>query len=248
MSAEPQAAALNGVVQTPADERLRELGETVRSEHALMVGAVNEAVTHAVALGEALLEAKTLVPTGSFTAWLMENGPDGKGLSSCEVYMRLAANKEHIDPTLSINANRDLVRGLARRSSAVPRISEDAKAEALRLYATGKFSPAEIARTVGTTRDTVRYWAEPNFAENKLRATKEYHRRQRAERRIEREQQPLPDRPLRYGEPGRAAVGRAVRELAKAEGRDATCDALLTLAAICTAWAERLSPPERAAA
>lgn len=48
-------------------------------------------------------------------------------------------------------------------------------------------------------------------------------------------------RARRFGEPGRAAVGRAVRVLAHTEGRAATRTALLDLAGACRAWAHLLT-------
>lgn len=45
-------------------------------------------------------------------------------------------------------------------------------------------------------------------------------------------------------ESGRAVVGRMVRRLAQTEGRAATVEALLNLAAACRAWARQLAESE----
>jgi hypothetical protein len=52
----------------------------------------------------------------------------------------------------------------------------------------------------------------------------------------------MPDeREQRYGDPSREAVGRAVRAVATARGKDDTREALLDLAAVCIAWARSLT-------
>jgi hypothetical protein len=234
-----------GVVETPAETRLRDLAETIRREHELLVAATRAMVLHAVAVGDALLEAKRLVPAGEWTVWIEANMPYERRRSMCQNYMRLAALKDHIDPDLSITSNLQLVRGLEKRSSATPRVPEEVKREALRLHATGEFTNAAIARMVGTTKESVRCWTDPEYAHRKSQQLAARRRAQRAERRPELvAAEESGDRRFRYGEPGRAAIGRAVRRLAEVQGKVATREALLDLAAISEAWAARLDSSE----
>lgn len=235
---------VHGVVETPAEARLGDLAETIGHEYERMVEAGKAMVTHAIAIGDALLEAKTLVAPGAWCEWLDRTMPNGRRNSACRNYMRLAALKEYVDPELPIRTNLQLVTGLEKRSSATPRLPAEVKEEALRLHATGEFTNAAIARMVGTTNDTIRAWADPEYAAEKARRS---NARRKAKREAERpelvEAAHKNERAFRYGEPGRAAVGRAVRRLAQVQGKAATHEALRDLAAISTAWADRLEGP-----
>lgn len=74
---------VHGEVVTPGDERLRELAEIFNREHEAMVGAVRVAIDHAVRAGEALIEAKQLVPPGQWGKWLDAVTPNDKRRSAC---------------------------------------------------------------------------------------------------------------------------------------------------------------------
>lgn len=235
---------LQGVVETPEEARLRALGETIEREHAAVVSAAESMLSHAIACGEALLAAKEIVPAGEFGAWLDRQMPMGLRKSMCRHYMRLAALKEHVDHELSITSNIKLLRGMDPISAGTPRVDAEVKEEALRLHATGQFNRAEIARMVGVHKHTIYAWTDPGFAEHKNAMSKKWHREKREAERLERVPELATNTELqrawRYGEPNRAAIGRAVRRLAQATGKNATVEALLDLAAICSAWANRL--------
>lgn len=211
---------------------------TIHREHELAWNAGVAMLQHALAAGEALLEAKEIVPAGEWKAWLAANAPGDRGLWTCSAYMRLAYLREHVDPNLSFTANLQLLQGMEGRSTGIAKVPDDAKAEGLRLHATGEFSLNEIARTIGVTRSTVRCWVDPEWAKAKER------RRNRGSRlRVapEFDLGERDERAFKHGEPGRAALGRAVRRLAQATGRGSTVDALLDIAAIATAWSQRLA-------
>jgi transposase-like protein len=165
-------------------------------------------VEHAIACGEALLEAKAIIPGGQWQAWMEENLPHGVRRSMCRNYMRLAFLKEHVDPELPIRTNLQLVTGLEKRASGTPRVPEETKREALRLHATGTFTNAEIARTVGVTKDTIRAWTDPDWAKRKQDQSNQ--RRQQRTVALRAEQPPTPeeDPAYTYGEPGRAEKAR----------------------------------------
>lgn len=218
------------------ESRLSDLSATIHREHDLARGANGDMLRHAIAAGEALIEAKRLVPSGEWIAWIVENAPAGKGYWCCQSYMRLATLKDQVDPGLSIGANLRLLTGVDGASPGRPKVEEDVKAEALRLYGEGNLSHYEIARRVGVSRSTVRCWINPDWAREKEQRRNRPHR---APLRVaEPGEKDL--RAFRYGEPGRTALGRAVRQLALAAGKDAVHEALLDLAAIANAWAERL--------
>jgi transposase-like protein len=178
--------------------------------------------------------------------WLAETLPDGKRASACRNYMRLAHHREYVDPTLSLTSNLLLVCGLEKREIGTPRHSPETKARVLAVAGEGH-TMAEIARRTGVTKSTVHAWLDPAWAADKTARAREQQRDRRAQARggePESEELAEPDpRSRRYGEPGRAAIGRAVRRLAQVQGKDATREALLDLAAICRAWAERLGAP-----
>lgn len=248
--------ALTGVVVN-TDEQLRVLAATFNREHDLAVEASEAVVFHAVRAGEALLAAKALVPPGKWSDWLQTNLPGGKRLSMCRNYMRLAALKQHVDPELSITSNLQMLTGLKGLNLGTQRVPEDVKQEAIRLHNTGEFTRAEIARRLDTTKDSVRAWIDPEYAQRRNRRNAE------ARRRIldghaslrgtqERDVEPVPlqavPRGHQFGEPSRAAVGAAVRRLAQAQGREKTRRALIDLSAVALAWAALLADSDEEAA
>lgn len=240
---------VRGVIETPIERELLDLAETIRREHDAVVEAAGSMVRHALAAGEALLATKVLVAPGRWGQWVEENLPHGLRKSMCRHYMRLAALREHVDPDLSIAANVKLLRGMEPVSKGTPRVEAERKAEALRLHDTGQFTRAEIARRVGVSKDTMRAWIDPEFAQRKADASNESRKRHREAMLLEAHPEIAYDeearRAFRYGEPGRAAIGRAVRRLAQSTGEVGTREALLDLAAISKAWAARLDGSKR---
>ncbi len=106
------------------------------------------------------------------------------------------------------------------------------------------FNNKQVGEMVGVTDDTVHSWVDPAWARANQARSRALAKRRRLERQAAERAaagDPEPDqRAMRYGEPGRAAVGKAVRRLAQVQGKAATREALLDLAAISEAWAARL--------
>jgi hypothetical protein len=229
------------------DDRLAVLVDTIREQADRIEAAAKVLVEHAIALGEALLEAQQLVPAGDWNRWVRINVPFGRNRTMCRNYMRLAALKEHVDSELTIAANLKQITGLQRKCASVPRKPAEVKAEAIRLYTTGQFSYSQVAAMVGTTSKSVHSWVDPEYAEQVRRNVQrnEANRRERLRALPGGEQG---DRAHRYGEPGRAALNRAFRKLSKAATSPYMIEALLDIEAIASAWRERLDHPEAGAA
>jgi hypothetical protein len=229
--------------------RLDELAETVRRECALADQAGKAVVLHAIAAGEALIEAQRLVPAGEWAAWVQANAPDGRGYWSCQSYMRLAALRQYVDPELTITANLRLLTGVpGRAGGSRPRVSPEVKETALAMHA-ASIGRSEIAHALGVHVSTVRAWTDPEWARRKEQARPS--RSRVAEYRPPLQSATTEDRDprvFRYGEPGRTAMGKAIRQLAMAKGAEDVGEALRDIAAIATAWADRVQPRyERAA-
>ena len=73
----------------PAD-----LAQAIEREHYAAIGAVKDALGHAIRCGELLTEAKTAVARGEWLPWIEANLPFGD--RQARKYMRLAANSEQI--------------------------------------------------------------------------------------------------------------------------------------------------------
>jgi hypothetical protein len=237
------------------DERLSSLVAVIAEHHERAMEAGRALLEHAIACGDALLEAKALVPPGEWTQWVETNLPDGVRLTMTRNYMRLAALKERVDPDLSVAGNIRLLAGVEGVAKGTPRIAEDIKDEARRMKDEG-VPIAEIARRLDTTKHSVRAWTIPGEAEKFSENSKRSHERSAERRRVavphkvprdqmlddaEAHERSRAERASRYGEPGRAAVGQAVHRLAAVKGRAATREALLDLSAIAESWAGRLA-------
>ncbi|MGH7134212.1 MAG: hypothetical protein ACREHD_00645, partial [Pirellulales bacterium] len=55
------------------DHDLARLADCANEAHSKVVGAMQQAVLHALEAGQALLEAKRLCRKGAWTAWLTDN-------------------------------------------------------------------------------------------------------------------------------------------------------------------------------
>jgi transposase-like protein len=225
-------------------DRLTELAETIRRESSLAAQAADEFLQHALAVGDALIEAKTLVPSGEWTRWMLETSPTGRQPSALHNYMRLAHYRDEIDPSLSVSSNIRLLAGLPGRRGGRDHYSEEMKAEALERL---KSEPITVvSKDMGITAMTLRAWRDPEYAAGvNDRAT--VNRRQQAARRapaVVPAAAPLTlsERARKFGPAGRVALTRAVRGVAAVETRHQTREALLDLIAVAQAWVDKLEP------
>ena len=75
-------------------KRLDKLAVEINREHSKVEKYMSQAVTHAIAAGERLIEAKSLVKHGEWLPWLKSNF--GGSESIAQFYMQLARNPEHV--------------------------------------------------------------------------------------------------------------------------------------------------------
>lgn len=229
------------------EERLTGLVATIRERYDALVAAEASAVPHAVAIGEALIEARVCVAPGHWTRWIAENIPNGLRGSMCRNYVRLANHRDHLDYTLSIRANLNLIAGMPARYKGTPKYPAHVKEEARRLRREG-VKVKDIAARLGTSTEAIVRWTNEAYAERDRQRKAEWGRENWQPSERERREEVIRDRAFRYGEPGRAAVGQAVRRLAQAHGHAPLIEALRDLGAICEAWAGRLDSDEVRAA
>lgn len=76
------------------EERINELGIKVHKSHVAVLNSGRDMVEHALETGAALLEARTVVPRGEWTAWLRNNAK--VSVSTAYNYERLALNADKL--------------------------------------------------------------------------------------------------------------------------------------------------------
>lgn len=220
----------------PTDAKLAQLVAVIDHHYRLAVISRQSMIEHAIACGEALIEAKNLVPPGQWSRWLEDNLPDEVRRSMSRNYMRLAYLKEHVDSEASITTNLQAVRGLPHRSAASPRKPPELKEEALQRRAGGEAIKA-IARDLEVNPDTVRAWVDPNWKDLKNERMRRIRRKRPASTVVVQNQVA---RAYKYGTPGRAATVRAVKRLAQVQSPKQVREALRDLIAVCEAWLDQL--------
>jgi hypothetical protein len=77
------------------EEELTRLADRIRDEHKAMRTAMCHAVAHAIRAGEALIQAKAAVPSGSWHRWLKEHCELSK--RTALRYIQLAQHREEIE-------------------------------------------------------------------------------------------------------------------------------------------------------
>jgi len=75
--------------------RLPVLAASIKTEHDECLAAMRQSLSHALAAGDMLMEAKSLVEHGEWLPWLAENCPIPK--RTAQLYMRLAKHRELIE-------------------------------------------------------------------------------------------------------------------------------------------------------
>lgn len=164
---------------------LDELVGTIKREHELVLTACEDALSHALKAGAALLAARNQVPFGEWNDWLVENIPGSRGAASN--YMRLAY---YHDRVVAENAA-SIAEGLRLLSGApyIPPAGVDKRRqEAVRLDAQG-IPKTQIAELMSVDVTTVHRLLKPGYEERQRRRGREYARRRAAERKaLERQE------------------------------------------------------------
>src|SRR6266849_265246 len=96
--------------ESPVLSRLADLAERIKVEHNAYVAAVKKSAEHAMAAGDALIEAKAQLKHGEWLPWL--KGHCEISERTAQVYMRLARNRSEIE------ANPQRVADLSLRGAA----------------------------------------------------------------------------------------------------------------------------------
>lgn len=167
---------------------LTQLTYTARSEHHLATVSAVDALVHALACGEALLEIQKQVPSHEWEKWLKANIPE-IGLSTSTRWMRVATYREQIThdggPKSIDAAVKYLRENNLRRTAAIKgarrKYSSLDRAEAERLQSMG-LSYNQIAEAVGCSRKTVTFWLDDEAYDNQKRATKAWAEQKRKDR------------------------------------------------------------------
>lgn len=76
--------------------RLPVLAADIRREHAAVGEAAARGVQHALAAGDALIEARASIAHGAWSTWLAANVP-GLSARTAQLYMQLARNRDRLD-------------------------------------------------------------------------------------------------------------------------------------------------------
>lgn len=228
------------VLAAPQTDQLRAIADRANAEHAEALAAVRSALIHAINCGDALLEARPLVPEGRWMDWLRDNF-DGSQ-ASAQQYMRLAFYKEHIlgaGEALQIKSAYTYLRGLpaidgrARRGRRPPP-PEEQVSEARRLREAGMTYDA-IGEVLAMSGKTIRIWLNPQAGKTQNQAKRREYARRKAARLALQEK----ERAALVKKSGGAvaesysllrrtaqALDRAAQEAAAREDRAAIVDAL----------------------
>lgn len=163
---------------------LVELAETARREDDLALGAARDAVAHAIAAGQALLDARDQLSHGDWHKWLGENWD--RSLNRAQSYMRVARHRALVeaDQPPTIRAAMQMLVGTTDN-----RIDPLMKAEAQRLRDAGR-TWDEIASELGRSVSAIRRYIDPRAAGHAARsAAKRSKAAQREARQEERSAQ-----------------------------------------------------------
>lgn len=166
---------------------LAELARRAASSHEAAGLALNESIDHAIRCGEALLTAHAMIkklPTVQWGVWLRENV--GVSDRTAYGYMRLSVHRdalpaEALAPFIDARGRRrpaSIARAVRAAATLPPvadhvahfRLSDETRAEILRLHAEGGLSYAEIARRVDVNHVTVARIVDPELAQRERAA------------------------------------------------------------------------------
>jgi hypothetical protein len=137
-------------------DRLGELAAQVRVEHRAVLADARSMLLHAVAAGEALLEAKALIGHGSWLNWLSGVGLEPR---TAQRYMRIARNTSAVSYLPNDASMRDALDALSR-----PRPRPSTRQERL-LELSRRFSQIQIMGAYELESPTRRYFQRQHYAE-----------------------------------------------------------------------------------
>lgn len=171
------------LVHDPNSKKLRALAEYANAQHAAAFEAGRQAIEHAINVGTAMIEARSLVQKGHWHDWMEQNVE--MNVSMVYNYIRIAEYADEVRaadvPTL--RAARQMLVGKKSKES---QRRDLVKLDAVRLYKQGGRSQAEVAEIFGVCQTTLWRWINPQKAEKYDRRKR---RRTMAERRALKRQE-----------------------------------------------------------
>lgn len=139
---------------------LDELAATANREHELFEGALEHALVHALAAGDALLKARHQIADGGWGRWLQSNFNGAH--ASANRYMRIATYKSELGEGFGIKSAMEALRGLPDATSCSPgsRYTDEDRDAALRALENGATKTA-VAASLGASVSTIYRWQNP---------------------------------------------------------------------------------------
>lgn len=164
---------------------LDDLALRIRSEHEAVRGAITEALKHALTAGEALLQARSLVPPGSWSQWLRDQDIN---LQSAGFYIRVASYQRELNESgvETLGQARRVLQGLPAIASPSSRSANDKLTMIVRRLHRDGESASAIAERCGITTNSVYRIIDPDGVRQKERAKRARHHQ--GERALRREQ------------------------------------------------------------
>lgn len=147
---------------------LAHLRERINKEYAEVIGGVRVALDHAILCGEALIQARALVPEGEWMAWANDNLE--MTYRTANTYMRLATYRQHFTEPMSIDRAVKLLREMV--VPALPsggnygryvKVTPEIAKEAWRIRQREKLSWAVIAERYGCEAQTLARHCDPEL-------------------------------------------------------------------------------------
>lgn len=164
-------------------EQLARITDAIHEQHRLSKSLLMDSLNAGIRAGELLLEARALVPPGTWIDWVNTNVPEIR-YDTVAVYMRLARNKEIVHNSGQITvrgAMRHLSNGGAPDSRFDPAVIEEVKT----LHKQG-VPKKRIEETFGVSSTTFYRWTKPQ--QYRRQKTKLHGKRVSERRALVREQ------------------------------------------------------------
>lgn len=188
------------------DERLTQLAFTINREHTLAYQKAVEALEHAIRCGEALIEAREIVPDGEWTRWVEANLSIATG--TMHRYIRVATYKQHLldadKKPASINAAIGYLKAIGAPAASTGRNGRSPTfdvAEAKRLRKQG-MTYEQIGELLGVSDVAIWRQLTPGATKRAIAISN----RNRKRRRLEREAFEQTQRDKRVARAGGAAA------------------------------------------
>lgn len=176
---------MTAVLEPVRVSTLEELAETANNALLASEEAGSSQVRFSIECGEALEQARAIVPHGEWMTWLAANFH--ASFATAYHCMNLARNRSVVSEATSLSHALMLVRGISRPCFLPHPEKEARRREAQRLDADG-VNQKDIAECLGVARSTVQRLLDPAADERYRRTSQRWKDARRALARQEREQ------------------------------------------------------------